>query len=147
MSSALPCSRPRASWTNAPINPARRSSCGGVADPELWATLSKIKRAVECPDSLLPSYHGQLLRLLAAELALRHGSAASPKVLSRGGLSGRHARLVKDHLDEHFARAVPLDRPKSYARMRLLDTTALHRTGLEFGAGKATRRFQQERAD
>lgn len=81
---------------------------GGIADPELWATLSKIKRAVERPDNLQPSYHAQLLRLLAAELASRNGSAASPGSLSRGGLSGRHARPVEEHLGEHFARAVPL---------------------------------------
>lgn len=70
-----------------PSAPADPSARLGVADPKLWLMPSKPKHAVECPDNLRLSYHGQFLRLLAAELALRHGSATPPGA-ARGGLSG-----------------------------------------------------------
>jgi hypothetical protein len=47
-------------------------------DSELWATLCKIKRPVERPDTLLPSYHGHLLDLLAMELG-RAGALRVPR--------------------------------------------------------------------
>lgn len=80
----------------------------GVRDADLWATLCKIKRAVERPHDLQAAYHGQLLSLLAMELASRHSLSTPRMDAARGGLSNRHTRLVKDHLAEHFARPVPL---------------------------------------
>jgi len=88
--------------------PVRLRAGLGVRDADLWATLGKIKRAVERPHDLQPSYHGQLLGLLAMELASRHSLSTPCTDVARGGLSSRHARLVKDHLAEHFARPVPL---------------------------------------
>ncbi len=88
--------------------PARLRAGLSVRDAELWATLGKIKRAVGRLQDLQPAYHGQLLALLAMELASRHTVSAPRADTARGGLSSRHARLVKDHLAEHFARPVPL---------------------------------------
>lgn len=80
-----------------------------ITDPDLWATLTKIKRTAQAADGLRWPHRESLLRLLASEVARSFGSPTVPTVRSRGGLSSRHARLVKDHLAEHFARTVRLE--------------------------------------